>query len=137
MKGFVHTIQYIIASLGAVLGYLLGDLDGFIIALIVFVVADYVTGVVSAVVQKKISSRIGFIGILKKMCIFIVVAIANVIDINLLEHAILRTAVIFFYISNEGISLIENLSIIGVPVPEKIKDVLVQLKKKGDSDDEL
>lgn len=137
MKVFVHTIQYIIASLGAVLGYLLGDLDGFLIALIVFVVADYVTGVVSAFVQKKISSKTGFIGILKKMCIFIVVAIANVLDVNLLEHAILRTAVIFFYISNEGISLIENLSIIGVPVPEKIKDVLVQLKKKGDSDDEL
>lgn len=123
-------------ALGALLGFLLGDLDGFLITLIVFVIIDYLTGIASAYTQKTLSSKVGFKGILKKICIFIVVAIANIIDVNMLEYPILRTAVIFFYISNEGLSLIENFAIIGVPVPDKIKDVLAQIKKKGD-DDEL
>lgn len=123
-------------ALGALLGFLLGDLDGFLITLIVFVIIDYLTGIASAYTQKTLSSKVGFKGILKKICIFIVVAIANIIDVNMLEYPMLRTAVIFFYISNEGLSLIENFAIIGVPVPDKIKDVLAQIKKKGD-DDEL
>lgn len=136
MKNFLNIFQWMFTTLGALLGFLLGDLDGFLIALIVFVIADYFTGIISAYTQKTLSSKVGFRGILKKICIFIVVAIANIIDVNMLEYPMLRTAVIFFYISNEGISLIENLAIIGVPVPDKIKDVLAQIKKKGD-DDEL
>ena len=122
-------------TLGALLGFLLGDIDGFLIALIAFVITDYITGIISAYTQKTLSSKVGFKGIIKKICIFIVVAIANIIDVNMLEYPMLRTAVIFFYISNEGISLIENLAIIGVPVPDKIKDVLAQIKKKGDGDE--
>ena len=122
-------------TLGALLGFLLGDLDGFLIALIVFVITDYLTGIISAYTQKTLSSKVGFKGILKKICIFIVVSIAYIFYFNMLEYPMLRTAVIFFYISNEGISLIENLAIIGVPVPDKIKDVLAQIKKKGDGDE--
>lgn len=136
MKNFLNIFHWMFTALGALLGFLLGDLDGFLITLIVFVIIDYLTGIASAYTQKTLSSKVGFKGILKKICIFIVVAIANIIDVNMLEYPILRTAVIFFYISNEGLSLIENFAIIGVPVPDKIKDVLAQIKKKGD-DDEL
>ena len=136
MKDIIHIFQWMFTTLGALLGFLLGDLDGFLIALIAFVTTDYLTGVIAAYTQKTLSSKVGFKGIIKKICIFIVVAIANIIDVNILEYPMLRTAVIFFYISNEGISLIENLAIIGVPVPDKLKDVLAQIKKKGD-DDEL
>ena len=135
MKDVWTIIQWVFALTGSLLGYLFGNLDGFLIALIVFVIADYITGLCSAFVQKKVSSKTGFKGIIKKMCIFIVVAIANIIDVNLLEIPMLRTAVIFFYISNEGISLIENLTFLGVPVPKKLKDSLTQIKEKGDKDE--
>ena len=135
MRDVWTVFQCFFASLGCLLGFLLGDLDGFLIALIVFVIADYITGLCSAFIQKKVSSKTGFKGIIKKICIFIVVAIANIIDVNLLETPMLRTAVIFFYISNEGISIIENLTVLGVPVPKKLKDALTQIKEKGDKDE--
>ena len=135
MKDVWTIIQLFFASLGCLLGLALGNLDGFLTTLIMFVIADYITGLCSAFIQKKISSKVGFKGIIKKICIFIVVAIANTLDVNLLEIPMLRTAVIFFYISNEGISIIENLSFLGVPVPEKLKDALTQIKEKGDKDD--
>ena len=135
MKDIWTIIQWVFSSLGCLLGYIFGNLDGFLIALIVFVIADYITGLCSAFVRKKVSSKAGCKGIIKKMCIFIVVAIANIIDVNLLEIPMLRTAVIFFYISNEGISIVENLTVLGVPVPKKLKDVLIQIKEKGDKDE--
>lgn len=135
MKDVLSIIQWFFALLGCLLGYVLGNLDGFLITLIIFVVADYITGLCSAFIRKKVSSKVGFKGIIKKICIFLVVAIANILDVNLLETPMLRTAVIFFYISNEGISLIENLSVIGVPVPQKLKDALTQIKEKGDKDE--
>lgn len=135
MKDIWTIIQWVFASLGCLLGYIFGNLDGFLIALIVFVIADYITGLCSAFIRKKVSSKVGFKGIIKKICIFIVVAIANIIDVNLLEIPMLRTAVIFFYISNEGISIVENLTILGVPVPKKLKDVLTQIKEKGDKNE--
>ena len=127
-----NSIQYAIASLGACIGYLCGNLDGFLITLIVFVVADYITGVIAAFINKTLSSKTGFKGIAKNILIFIMVAVANMIDVNLLETPMLRTAVIFFYISNEGISLMENSAVLGLPIPAKLKDVLAQLKEKGD-----
>jgi toxin secretion/phage lysis holin len=123
------------AGLGGVVGWYLGGLDGFLYALIAFVVVDYIMGVLRAVFEKKLSSRIGARGITKKVAIFLVVGIGHLIDAYLLggQGAALRTAVIFFYIANEGISLLENAAAIGLPVPDKLKDVLQQLHGNGGS----
>ena len=127
-------IQLIFTAIGGYLGYILGGLDGFLYALIIFVVIDYITGLMAAIVERKLSSEIGFRGIFKKVLIFLLVAVGNIIDNNLIgTGGAVRTAVIFFYISNEGISIIENSTRIGLPVPEKLKDVLEQLhNKEGD-----
>jgi toxin secretion/phage lysis holin len=127
-------IQIIFTAIGGYLGYILGGLDGFLYALIIFVVIDYITGLMAAIVERKLSSEIGFRGIFKKVLIFLLVAVGNIIDNNLIgTGGAVRTAVIFFYISNEGISIIENSTRIGLPIPEKLKDVLEQLhNKEGD-----
>ena len=127
-------IQIIFTAIGGYLGYILGGLDGFLYALIIFVVIDYITGLMAAIVERKLSSEIGFRGIFKKVLIFLLVAVGNIIDNNLIgTGGAVRTAVIFFYISNEGISIIENSTRIGLPVPERLKDVLEQIhNKEGD-----
>lgn len=130
MKQIITNIQIAFAALGGFLGYWLGGLDGFLIALLAFVVIDYLTGVMVAIVQKKLSSEVGFRGICKKVLIFALVAVGHIIDTQLLKDgSVIRTAVIFFYLSNEGISILENASIIGLPVPDKLKSVLEQLKE--------
>lgn len=109
MKEFWNTLQLVFAAVGGWLGYFLGGCDGLLYALLIFVICDYITGVMGAINDKKLSSAVGFRGICRKVLIFILVGIANVIDINVLgQVGVLRTAVIFFYISNEGLSLIEN-----------------------------
>jgi len=122
------------AGLGGLLGWYLGGLDVFLYALIAFIAVDYLTGVLRAVVEKRLSSRIGAKGIAKKVAIFLVVGIVHLADTYLLggTGAPLRTAVIFFYISNEGISLLENTVAIGLPVPDKLKTILAQLNRKGE-----
>ena len=134
MKEIWTWTQTAFAGLGALLGWYLGGLDGFLYALVAFVVVDYITGVLRAIVEKKLSSRIGAHGIAKKVAIFLVVGIGHLIDTYLLggQGAPLRTAVIFFYIANEGISLVENATAIGLPVPEKLRDVLAQLHGKDE-----
>ena len=134
MKNLINNLQIIFTAIGGYLGYILGGLDGFIYALITFVVIDYLTGIMAAIVERKLSSEIGFRGIFKKVLIFLLVTVGNIIDKNLVgTGGAVRTAVIFFYISNEGISIIENSIRIGLPVPEKLKSVLEQLKdKEGD-----
>jgi toxin secretion/phage lysis holin len=120
------------AGIGALLGWFLGGLDGFLYALIAFVVVDYITGVLRAVVEKRLSSKVGAKGISKKITVFLLVGIAHLADVYLLgDGSALRTAVICFYIANEGVSLLENTAAIGLPVPEKLKDVLAQLHGKG------
>lgn len=133
MKTIWTWTQTAFAGIGGVLGWYLGGLDGFLYALIAFVVVDYITGVLRAIVEKQLSSRIGAQGIAKKVAIFLVVGIGHLVDVYLLggSGSTLRTAVIFFYISNEGISLLENSAAVGLPVPEKLKDVLEQLHSKG------
>jgi toxin secretion/phage lysis holin len=122
------------AAVGAFLGWYLGGFDGFLYTLIGFVVVDYITGLMRAITEKSLSSRIGAKGIVKKVLIFLLVGIANLADVYLLTGGeALRTAVIFFYIANEGISLLENATAIGLPVPEKLKDVLAQLHGKDES----
>lgn len=113
------------------MGYLIGGLDSLVIALLCFVAADYITGICAAVYTKTLSSEIGFKGILKKICIFILVCIANLIDVSVIgSGSTIRTAVIFFYISNEGISLLENAVRLGLPIPDKLKSILANLEKK-------
>ena len=128
MKEFWNTIQVVIAGIGGWLGYFLGGCDGLLIALVVFVAVDYITGVMCAVVDKKLSSEVGFKGICRKVLIFLLVGIANILDVQVIgTGSVVRTAVIFFYISNEGISLTENAAHLGLPIPEKLKVVLEQL----------
>ena len=140
MKEFWSIIQLIFAGIGGWLGYFLGGCDGLLVALIIFVVCDYITGVLCAIADKKLSSSVGFKGICRKVLIFILIGIANALDIYVLDHAgVLRTAIIFFYISNEGLSLVENSAHLGLPVPDKLKDVLEQLHdrdgKESDKED--
>lgn len=131
MKDIINTIQIVIAAVGGYVGYFLGGLDGFLYALIAFIVIDYLTGIMVAVLEKKLSSEVGFRGIFKKVLIFSLVAVAHIIDAELIRTgSAIRTAVIFFYLSNEGISILENTAKIGLPIPEKLKTVLEQLNKE-------
>ena len=134
MKEFWNTIQLIFTAVGGWLGYFLGGCDGLLYALIAFVVIDYITGVMCAIIDKKLSSAVGFKGIFRKVLIFLLVGIANIIDVQVIgTGAVLRTAVIFFYISNEGVSLLENAGYLGLPIPEKIKTVLEQLHDRAEN----
>ena len=137
MKEIWNSIQVAIAAVGGWIGYFLGGCDGLLYALIAFVAVDYITGVMCAVADKKLSSEVGFKGIFKKILIFILVGVANILDVNVIGNgSALRTAVIFFYISNEGVSLLENAAYIGLPVPDKLKNVLAQLHDKERGRDE-
>ena len=136
MKEFWNTIQLIFTAIGGWLGWFLGGCDGLLYALIAFVAIDYITGVMCAVIDHRLSSEVGFKGIFKKVLIFLLVGIANILDVQVIgTGCVLRTAVIFFYISNEGVSLLENAAYLGLPVPEKIKTVLEQLHDRSESED--
>lgn len=131
MKNSTNIIQGIFTALGGYIGWFLGGVDGFVYALITFVVIDYITGLMVAVLERKLSSEVGFRGIFKKVLIFAFVGIGNIIDVYLIKNgSAIRTAVIFFYVSNEGISIIENAAKIGLPIPQKLKDILEQLNKE-------
>ena len=137
MKEFWNTIQFIFTAVGGWLGYFLGGCDGLLYALIAFVAIDYITGVMCAVIDRKLSSAVGFKGIFRKVLIFLLVGIANIIDVQVVgTGAVLRTAVIFFYISNEGVSLLENAGHLGLPIPERIKTVLEQLHDRAEKEEE-
>lgn len=136
MKEFWNTIQFLFAGIGGWLGYFLGGCDGLLFALLAFVVIDYITGVMCAIADKTLSSEVGFKGICRKVLIFLLVGIANILDVQVIgTGSILRTAVIFFYISNEGVSLLENAAHLGLPVPDKMKAVLEQLHDKSEKED--
>ena len=136
MKEFWNVIQLVFAAIGGWLGWFLGGCDGLLYALIAFVVVDYVTGVMCAVVDKKLSSAVGFRGIFKKVLIFVMVGVGNIIDVQVLGQAgVLRTAVIFFYLSNEGVSMLENAGHLGLPIPAKLKEVLEQLHDRAEKED--
>ena len=133
MKEFWNTIQLVIAAIGGWLGWFLGGCDGLLYALIAFAVVDYLTGIMCAIVDKKLSSAVGFKGIFKKVLVFVLVGIANILDVQVIGNgSVLRTAVIFFYISNEGISLLENASHLGLPIPAPIRNVLQQLHDRAE-----
>lgn len=131
MKTIWANIQLIFTGIGGWLGWFLGGFDGFLYALVAFVVMDYITGVMLAVLEKRLSSEVGAKGIFKKVLIFTLVAIGHIIDSQIIgDGSIIRTAVIFFYLSNEGISILENASRIGLPIPQKLKDILEQLNNR-------
>ena len=132
MKEFWNGIQIVFTMIGGWLGYFLGGCDGLLIALVMFVVMDYISGVMCAIADKTLSSAVGFKGICRKVLIFALVGIANILDVQVIgTGSVLRTAIIFFYISNEGVSLLENAAHLGLPIPEKIKVVLEQLHDRS------
>ena len=121
-------VQLMLTAIGGWIGYFLGGADGLLIALIAFMTLDYITGLMCAIIDKKLSSTIGFKGICKKVLILVLVGMANIVDIHVVgDGSVLRGAVICFYLSNEGLSLLENAAYIGLPIPEKLKEVLAQL----------
>ena len=131
MKEFWNMTQVVIAGIGGWLGWFLGGCDGLLYALIAFVVIDYITGVMCAVVDKNLSSEVGFRGIFKKVLIFLLVGIGHLLDAQVIgTGSVVRTAVIFFYISNEGVSLLENAGHLGLPIPSKIKVVLERAERE-------
>ena len=136
MKDFWTMTRVCFSAIGGWLGYFMGGCDGLMVALIVFVVADYATGVMCAIVDKKLSSEAGFKGIFRKVMIFILVGMAHILDTQVIgAGSVLRSAVIFFYLSNEGVSLLENAAHLGLPIPEKLKETLEQLHRDGDKEE--
>ena len=124
-------VQIAITALGGWLGYFLGGMDGLMIALIVMMTLDYISGVMCAIIDKKLSSAVGFKGICKKVFILMLVGVAHIIDLHVVgTGSALRGAVICFYMSNEGLSLLENAAHIGLPIPDKLRDILIQLHDK-------
>lgn len=137
MKNIWNGIQLAFTAFGGFLGWFLGGVDGFLYALIAFAIIDYITGVMCAIADKSLSSGVGFKGICRKVLIFAMVGIGNIIDVQVLgTPGVLRTAVIFFYLSNEGVSILENSAHLGLPVPDKLKEVLAQLHNRGGNDNE-
>ena len=137
MKEFWNVIQAVFAAVGGWLGYFLGGCDGLLYALLAFIVLDYITGVMCAVVDHKLSSAIGAKGIFRKIVILALVGVGHLLDVYVIgSGGVLRTAIIFFYLSNEGLSLVENAAYLGLPVPEKLKKVLEQLHSRAEKEDE-
>ena len=136
MKEFWTTVQVVFAGIGGWLGWFLGGCDGLLYALLAFVVIDYVTGIMCAVVDKKLSSAVGFKGIFKKVLIFALVGIGHILDTHIIgTGSVMRTAIIFFYLSNEGVSLLENAAYLGLPIPQKLKSVLEQLHDRAEKEE--
>ncbi len=136
MRSIWTGIQIAFSAIGGFIGWLLGGFDGFLYALIAFAVIDYITGVMCAISDKRLSSEVGFKGICRKVLIFVLVGIGNLVDMYVLgEAGVLRTAVIFFYLSNEGVSLLENSAHLGLPIPQKLKSVLEQLHNRNEKEE--
>lgn len=138
MKVLWTTNQLSFATIGGFIGWFLGGCDGLLYALLVFIVIDYITGVMCAIENHELSSEIGFKGIFRKVLIFLLVGIANVVDVNVIgTGSVLRAAVCFFYISNEGLSILENAAILGLPIPKQLKKVLKQIKNRGGDEKQI
>ena len=136
MRSIWTGIQIAFSAIGGFIGWFLGRFDGFLYALIAFAVIDYITGVMCAISDKRLSSEVGFKGICRKVLIFVLVGIGNLVDVYVLgEAGVLRTAVIFFYLSNEGVSLLENSAHLGLPIPQKLKSVLEQLHNRNEKEE--
>ena len=140
MENVLNYFKYVVAAIGTGITWLLGSWDTALGVLMLFMVLDYMTGLLRAWINKEVSSDIGLKGIARKAVIFVVLIVAVMLD-RLLNTGtwVFRTLVCYFYIANEGISLLENCAGLGLPIPDKVKDALVQLKdgeKKGISKQE-
>ena len=130
-------IDSIAGAVGAVLGFMYGEVTGLFWALIAFMATDYITGVVVAAINKQLSSEVGFKGLAKKLMILVFVSLGHIADMYVLDATpVAMSAVMLFYIANEGLSIIENAGNLGLPVPKKLKDIMVQLKKESESEEE-
>lgn len=138
MKEGMNVWHGVLTTVGGFFGWFLGGMNGFIYALLAFVIVDYITGVAAAFIEKRVSSSVGYKGIIRKVMIFVLVGIGNIIDTEVIQNgSAVRTAIAFFYLSNEGISILENASVIGLPIPKKLREVLQQLKKDaGETEEE-
>lgn len=135
MKEFWKVVQVCFTLVGGYLGMFIGGFDGPILTLVVFVVIDYITGVMCGLFDKKLSSEVGFKGICRKVIIFLLVGVAHMIDKYVIGSGdVLRTATIFFYLSNEGISILENSAHLGLPIPEKLKRALEQIHDRSEGE---
>lgn len=136
MREMWGLIQIVFAALGGWLGLFLGGWDGALYALITFITIDYITGVMCAIVDRKLSSEVGFRGICRKMLILALVGVGSILDRQVIgSGGVIRMAVIFYYLSNEGVSILENAAKLDLPIPEKLKNVLEQLKEEDTKDD--
>lgn len=136
MDNITKIVKGAAMAIGGAIGWFIGNLDGTIYTLLAVVIIDYLTGVTCAIINKELSSKIGFKGIAKKMFIFLLVGIAHLFDVNILHTGeTLRTATIFFFIANEGISILENAISLGLPIPNKLKNVFEKMKDE-DADKE-
>lgn len=135
MKEFWTTFKFVFADISTWLRWFLGGYDGLLYALLSFVVIDYITNVMCAVTNKKPSGSVGFKGIFNRVLIFALVGIGNILDTQIIgTGSVLRTAVIFFYLANEGVSLLENASHLGLAIPNKLKSILKQLNDHSEKD---
>lgn len=127
-----HLINDIVSVILTTFVYLVGGFDIAIQSLLIVMVVDYLTGITSAIYNKELSSKIGFKGILKKISYLCVVALSVVIDNLTGQSGLIRTLVIYFFVANDGLSIIENMAEMGVKLPQKLIDSLEQIKKKGE-----
>lgn len=129
-------LQMAFTAIGGWLGYFVGGVDGLLITLVVFMALDYITGVMCGVVDKKLSSAVGFKGLFRKMLIIALVGVGHIVDTSVIgTGGALRSAVICFYLSNEGLSMIENAAHLGLPVPDRLKEILAQLHNRTEKND--
>ena len=135
MKEIWAWIQAALVAVGGFLGWFVGGFDGLLYALIALMAADYVTGVMCAIADRTLSSEVGFRGIAKKVLIFVLVGVGHIVDTYLIGNgSALRTAVLLFYCVNECVSILENAAKLGLPIPEKFRSVLAQIKRRTEDD---
>lgn len=129
----IEDCKFIFAFIGGILGWIFGGFDPLIYALTAFVAIDYITGILLAIHDKKISSEVGYKGIVKKFLIFMIVSMGNILDTYILgTGSTLRTLVIMFYLTNEGFSILENAGQLGLPIPKRLRDAIQKLNNDNE-----
>lgn len=128
MEKIFNILSISVGTIGGITAYLFGAFDTILITLLIVMVLDYISGIIKAVYTKKLSSHIGFHGLLKKIVILIIVALSTVIQRLMGNNIMIREIVIMFYITNEGISILENTAEVSPNMPEKLKEILLQLR---------
>ncbi|SFR92228.1 toxin secretion/phage lysis holin [[Clostridium] aminophilum] len=137
MRELWNGFQMVVTVMGGWLGFFLGGKDGLMYALVVMVILDYVTGVMCAISDRNLSSSVGYRGICRKVLIFALVGVGHLMDLYVLGSAgVLRTAIVFFYLSNEGLSILENAAHLGLPIPRRLRKALRQLHERIEDEEE-